>query len=46
MRKTNQEAFVDPEVKRRDIDHYVLAYVDADGNPLNRMVRVHSASRI
>lgn len=41
--KTNREAFVDPEVKRRYTDHYVLAYVDAESG---RRLRLPSGERI
>jgi thioredoxin-related protein len=41
--KTNREAFVDVEVKRRYTDHYVLAYVDAEGG---RRLRLPSGERI
>jgi thioredoxin-related protein len=41
--KTNREAFVDQEVKRRYTDHYVLAYVDAEGG---RRLRLPSGERI
>ena len=41
--KTNKEAFVDPEVKRRYTQHYVLAYVDAESG---RRLRLPSGERI
>jgi thioredoxin-related protein len=41
--KTNKEAFVDPEVKRRYTDHYVLAYVDAESG---KRLRLPSGERI
>lgn len=41
--KTNREAFSDPEIKRRYTDHYVLAYVDAEGG---RRLRLPSGERI
>ena len=41
--KTNREAFVDPEVKRRYTDHYVLAYVDAESG---KRLRLPSGERI
>jgi thioredoxin-related protein len=41
--KTNKEAFVDPEVKRRYTAHYVLAYVDAESG---RRLRLPSGERI
>jgi thioredoxin-related protein len=41
--KTNQEAFSDPEIKRRYTKHYVLAYVDAEGG---RRLRLPSGERI
>lgn len=41
--KTNREAFVDPEVRRRYTEHYVLAYVDAEGG---RRLRLPSGERI
>ncbi len=41
--KTNREAFIDGEVKRRYTQHYVLAYVDAEGG---RRLRLPSGERI
>ncbi|MET0029141.1 MAG: thioredoxin fold domain-containing protein [Candidatus Thiodiazotropha sp.] len=41
--KTNKEAFVDPEVKRRYQDHYILAYVDAESG---KRLRLPSGERI
>ncbi|MEJ2456074.1 MAG: thioredoxin family protein [Candidatus Thiodiazotropha sp.] len=41
--KTNKEAFVDPEVKQRYTDHYVLAYVDAESG---KRLRLPSGERI
>lgn len=41
--KTNREAFVDEEVKRRYTEHYVLAYVDAESG---RRLRLPSGERI
>ncbi len=41
--KTNREAFIDPEVKRRYTQHYVLAYVDAESG---RRLKLPSGERI
>lgn len=41
--KTNKEAFSDPTVRDRFIDHYVLTYVDAEGG---RRLRLPSGERI
>ncbi|MCU7843134.1 MAG: thioredoxin family protein [Candidatus Thiodiazotropha sp. (ex Monitilora ramsayi)] len=41
--KTNQEAFIDPEVKRRYSEHYALAYVDAESG---KRLRLPSGERI
>jgi thioredoxin-related protein len=41
--KTNREAFIDPEVKRRYMDHYVLAYVDSESG---KRLRLPSGERI
>jgi len=41
--KTNQEAFVDPEVKRRYSENYALAYVDAESG---KRLRLPSGERI
>ncbi len=41
--KTNRESFVDPEVKRRYTQHYVLAYVDAESG---RRLKLPSGERI
>lgn len=41
--KTNREAFVDPEVKRRFSEHYALAYVDAESG---KRLRLPSGERI
>lgn len=41
--KTNREAFVDDEVKRRYTKHYSLAYVDAESG---RRMRLPSGERI
>ncbi len=41
--KTNKEAFVDAEVRRRYTGHYVLAYVDAESG---KRLRLPSGERI
>ncbi len=41
--KTNREAFVDPEVKRRYSENYALAYVDAESG---KRLRLPSGERI
>ena len=41
--KTNQEAFIDPEVKRRYSENYALAYVDAESG---KRLRLPSGERI
>ncbi len=41
--KTNKEAFIDPEVRRRYQEHYVLAYVDAESG---KRLRLPSGERI
>ena len=41
--KTNKEAFSDPQVRERYIEHYVLAYVDAEGG---KRLRLPSGERI
>ena len=41
--KTNQEAFIDPEVKRRYSKNYALAYVDAESG---KRLRLPSGERI
>ena len=41
--KTNREAFVDPEVKRRFSENYALAYVDAESG---KRLRLPSGERI
>ena len=41
--KTNREAFSDPTVRDRFVDHYVLTYVDAESG---RRLRLPSGERI
>lgn len=41
--KTNKEAFSDPDVRARYIDHYVLAYVDAESG---KRLQLPSGERI
>ncbi|MBD3619026.1 MAG: thioredoxin family protein [Chromatiales bacterium] len=41
--KTNKEAFSDPAVRERYIEHYVLAYVDAESG---KRLRLPSGERI